>query len=44
MDDAGVGLVGGEVGAGDGEVGDAEHGQAVGDKVAAEEYVDKVKL
>ena len=40
----GVRSVGGEVGAGDGEVGDAEHGQAVGDEVAAEENVDQMKL
>ena len=34
----------GEVGAHDGEVGDAEQGQAVADKVAAKEHVDEVKL
>ena len=36
--------VGGEVVARDGEVGKAEHGQAVVDKVPAEELVDEVKL
>ena len=36
--------VSGEVGAHDGEVGDAEQGQAVADKVAAKEHVDEVKL